>query len=219
MDLFGKKFAAVLFDMDGTLISSTAAVDRSWSRLAQEYDAPLKRLGDFHGVPSKQLIERLLPDSSESKKASALARIIELETHDVAGIETLPGAETALRELGAANRAAIVTSCSKGLADARLAATKLPVPQVIVTADDVEIGKPNPAPYLLAAQKLGADPRDCLVVEDAPAGCESGRAAGMTVLAVEVTHPTHALAADAKVTDLAQVRFDVQNDGISVVKA
>lgn len=216
MDLFGQKFAAVLFDMDGTLVSSTEVVNRSWARLAEEYGSSMNKMGAFHGVPAKQLIERLLPDRSEDEKAKALERIIELETNDVEGIEILPGAESALKKLGQADRCAIVTSCSAGLADARLGATGLPIPATLVTADDVKIGKPNPAPYLLAAQKMGVDPSDCLVVEDAPAGCESGRAAGMKVLAVEVTHTADELPADVIVTDLAEVSFVVQNDGITV---
>lgn len=218
MDLFGQKFAAVLFDMDGTLVSSIAAVNRSWARLAEEYGSSMDKMGQFHGVPAKQLIERLLPDRSEQEKAEALERIIHLETVDVKGIEVLPGAAEALRILGDTDRCAIVTSCSAGLADARLGATQLPVPSILVTADDVKIGKPNPAPYLLGAQKMGVDPADCLVVEDAPAGCESGRAAGMKVLAVEVTHAADELPADAIVADLARVRFDVQNDGITVYR-
>lgn len=219
MDLFGQKFAAVLFDMDGTLISSIGSVNRSWKRLAEEYGSSMELMGAFHGVPAKQLVERLLPDRSAGEKAEALDRIIELETTDVEGIEILPGAEVALTELGAANRCAIVTSCSAGLADARLGATKLPVPNVLVTADDVKIGKPNPAPYLLAAEKMGIDPSDCLVVEDAPAGCEAGHAAGMKVLAVEVTHSADELPADIIVPDLSAVRFAVSNEGISLLKA
>lgn len=218
MDLFGRKFAAVLFDMDGTLLSSIAAVNRSWERLAQEYDAPMERLGSFHGVPAKQLIERLLPDHSEAQRAEALQRVIDLETSDLEGIEELPGAKDALQVLGAAGKCAIVTSCSAGLATARLGATSLQVPQVVVTADDVKIGKPDPAPYLLGAERLGLDPSDCLVVEDAPAGCDSGHAAGMQVLAVEVTHAAEELPADALVADLGQVRFDVQSDGITVYR-
>src|SRR5690625_6527168 len=97
MDLFGQKFAAVLFDMDGTLVSSTAAVNRSWKRLAEEYGSSMDLMGAFHGVPAKQLIGRLLPDRSEAEQAEALDRIIELETTDVEGIEILPGADSALK--------------------------------------------------------------------------------------------------------------------------
>lgn len=218
MDLFGRKFAAVLFDMDGTLISSVAAVNRSWEQLVREYDSSMDQLGSFHGVPAKQLIARLLPDASTAEQAVALRRIIDLETADLDGIEELPGARSALSLLDAENRCAIVTSCSAALASARLSATGLPVPHALVTADDVRIGKPDPAPYLLGAELLGVDPADCLVVEDAPAGCESGRAAGMKVLAVEVTHAADELPADAIVPDLGQVRFDVQNDGITVYR-
>ncbi len=218
MDLFGQKFAAVLFDLDGTLISSIDAVNRSWARVSEEFGSSVDRMGAFHGVPAKQLVERLLPDRSADEKAAALQRVTELETNDLEGIEVLPGALKALTELGEVNRCAVVTSCSRGLADARLGATELPVPAVTVTADDVTIGKPDPAPYLLGAERMGIDPSQCLVVEDAPAGCESGHAAGMKVLAVEITHERADLPADVIVPDLSAVHFSVSNEGIFVVK-
>lgn len=217
MHLFDQKFSAVLFDMDGTLISSIAAVNRAWNRLAEEYGTSMDKLGNFHGTPAKQLVHRLLPDHSVAEREKALERIIHLETVDTDGIEILPGAQRSLQALDAAGRCAIVTSCSAGLAEARLQVTQLPIPQLVVTADDVEIGKPDPAPYLLAAEKLGVPPAECLVVEDAPVGIKSGLAAGMRVLAVEFTHTAEELhEAHATVADLSKVRFEVQEDGITV---
>jgi sugar-phosphatase len=113
-------------------------------------------------------------------------------------------------------RAAIVTSCVRPLALARLAATGLTAPEVMVTADQVEIGKPDPAPFLLAARLLGVDPADCLVVEDAPAGLTAALAAGSARLAVSTTHTAQELDADAIVADLAAVRFTVGADGVRV---
>src|SRR5690625_2868503 len=218
MDLFGQKFAAVLFDLDGTLISSIDAVNRSWARVAEEFGSSVDRMGAFHGVPAKQLVERLLPDRSADEKAAALQRVTELETNDLEGIEVLPGALKALTELGEVNRCAEATPCSRDLADARLGATELPVPAVTVTADDVTIGTPDPAPSPLADARKGIDPRKYLVLEYAPAGCYSGHAAGMKVLAVEITHERADLPADVIVPDLSAVHFSVSNEGIFVVK-
>jgi mannitol-1-/sugar-/sorbitol-6-phosphatase len=142
-------------------------------------------------------------------------RIEEIETADVDGILVLPGAKAALTALPG-RRAAIVTSCVWPLAMARIGAAGLTAPEVVVTADQVKVGKPDPAPYLLAARKLGVDPADCLVVEDAPAGLTSGLAAGAASLAIVTTHTADQLEADAIVTNLDSVRFTVTPDGVRV---
>jgi sugar-phosphatase len=116
-------------------------------------------------------------------------------------------------------RAAIVTSCVWDLATARIAATGITAPAVMVTADQVKIGKPDPAPFLLAASRLGVDPADCLVIEDAPAGLASGRAAGASLLALLSTHTAAELDADAVVGNLAAVRFAVSPEGVRVSPA
>ncbi len=143
---------------------------------------------------------------------------MELEENDTEGIVVLPGALEALSSLPA-GRAAIATSCTDGLAKARIGATGLPVPPVLVTAEQTPIGKPAPEPYLLAADKLGVDPRRCLVVEDATSGIQAGRAAGCATLAV-LTHLTPGSSgADAEVPDLSAVRFDVGSNGVTLAPA
>lgn len=207
--LDGRDFAAVLFDMDGTLIDSIPVVVRSWLRWAQEEDVDPRRLVGFHGVPARGIAERLLPPE---RVDAAVARIEAIETADTEGITVLPGTVEALAALAGdldAQRCAIATSCTRVLADARIAATGLPVPDVVVTASDVERGKPHPDPFLLAAQRLGVDPADCLVVEDAPGGLEAARAAGCATLAVTTTTAPADLIADAVVDTLADVRFAV----------
>jgi sugar-phosphatase len=199
----------VLFDMDGTLIDSTPVVERSWLRWADEFGVDLPGFGSWHGMPAAQVVPVLLP---EERWAEAIRRIEEIEVSDVEGIVMLPGTEAALAALPA-GRAAIVTSCVWPLAMARIAATGLTPPDVIVTADQVTIGKPDPAPFLLAAQKLGVDPGDCLVVEDAPAGLTAAKAAGAARLAVVTTHTPDQLDADAVVCDLSAVRFSVDASG------
>jgi sugar-phosphatase len=203
--LDGRDFAAVLFDMDGTLIDSIPVVVRSWLRWATEEGVDPRRLVGFHGVPARGIAEQLLPPE---RVDAAVARIEAIETADTDGITILPGALDALAALtGDLDLCAIATSCTRVLADARIAATGLPVPRVVVTASDVDRGKPHPDPFLLAAQRLGVDPAHCLVVEDAPGGLEAARAAGCATLAVTTTTEPADLVADAVVATLAEVRF------------
>ncbi|GAA3596657.1 HAD family hydrolase [Kineosporia mesophila] len=214
--LTGRTFSAVLFDMDGTLIDSTPAVERSWLRWADEFGVHLTGFGSWHGIPAAQIVTRFLP---EEQWETAVRRIEEIETQDVEGIVVLPGAAGALAALAPSGRSAIATSCVRDLALARIGVTGLVPPQVLVTADMVKVGKPDPEPYLLAARRLGVDASDCLVVEDAPAGLASGRDAGAARLALATTHPADALEAEAVVKDLSAVRFVVTDEGVQVVPA
>lgn len=171
--VFAEPFRAVLLDMDGTLIDSIAAVERNWSTWSEEYGVDPRRLRTFHGVTARGVIAQLLP---EDRHDEAYARILDLEVNDVDGIAVLPGAADLLTRLDAAGvPTAIVTSSGSPLAEARLRATGLPHPAVVVTADDVARGKPFPDPWLLGAERLGVDPADCLVVEDAVAGLRAAR--------------------------------------------
>lgn len=213
--LAGRTFVAVLFDMDGTLIDSIAAVERCWVRWAEEFGLDVAQLAGYHGVPARGIAERLLEPAFVD---AAVARIEQLEMADTAGIAVLPGTLDALAVLTGATpqRCAIATSCTAPLARARVAAAGLPVPEVLVTASDVSRGKPAPDPYLLAADRLGVDPADCLVVEDAPAGLESARAAGCATLAVSLTTPRADLVADAVVPNLGAVSFQVSDGRVAL---
>lgn len=211
--LENRTFAAVLFDMDGTLIDSIPVVVRSWLRWAREEGVDPHRLAGFHGVPARGVAAALLPPE---RVDAAVERIEAIEVADTDGITLLPGtldALAALRAAGPGGRdlAAIATSCSTPLATARIIATGLPAPAVVVTASDVVQGKPHPDPFLLAARRLGVDPQDCLVVEDAPGGLEAARAAGCATLAVSTTTAAADLIADAVVDDLGAIRFWVES--------
>lgn len=208
--LQGRTFDAVLFDMDGTLIDSTPAVNRSWAIWAREWG--VAKDATAHGRPARDIIEELVP---ADRVDEAIARILELETADTADIIVLPGAAALLNSLPDGRRA-IVTSCARPLAVARLGASALMAPSVIVTVDDTPRGKPNPEPFLAGAERLGVDPRRCLVIEDAPAGLQAGRAAGCTTIGVAGTYPAAELHADLVVPGLDHLRIEVTADGLIV---
>jgi HAD superfamily hydrolase (TIGR01509 family) len=182
-------FAAVIADMDGVLLDSSGATTRSWRAWGARrgVDGAAIQAGN-HGRPARAVLAEHVPPDELEAEAGFLTRA---ETTDTDGVVAFPGAAEVLA-LGS-NRVAIATSASEPLARRRLAAARLPVPDVLVTSDRVVRGKPAPDAYLLAADLLGVDPSECLVFEDAPAGIAAARAAGMTVWAVTTTHDRPAL--------------------------
>ncbi|MFZ0434145.1 MAG: HAD family hydrolase [Candidatus Acidiferrales bacterium] len=179
--------AAFLFDMDGVLIDSTPAVARVWSQWAARHGFdPEEVVERAHGRPSITTVREYLPAADASVQAAENTEIERCEIADLQGVVPLPGALELLQSLPRA-RWAIVTSCTRALAEVRLRAAGLPRPDSFVTSSDIERGKPAPDPYLQGARKLGFAAKDCVVVEDAPAGVISGKAAGSRVLAVGTT--------------------------------
>ncbi|MFD7032797.1 HAD-IA family hydrolase [Streptomyces sp. NPDC059917] len=205
---------ALLFDNDGTLLSSMESVYRCWARWAGEYgitEADFAAV-ELHGRPAAEIIADLLP---EAVRAEALARIERLEVEDVAGgVVALPGTKELLSALPA-GRWAVVTSATRPLAEARLREVGIDFPE-LVAADDITRGKPDPEPFLLAAARLGVDPARCVVFEDAPAGLAAGRAAGMRTVALTTTHRADELVADVVVRDLSAVSVQVTADGLVI---
>lgn len=207
-----RTFAAVLFDNDGTLVDSTGSVVRSWVRWAREHDIDPERLAGHHGMPAPAIIASVGPHLDP---AVAFQRIEQLEIADVDGVVALPGVHDAIAALAGAP-VAVATSATRELARVRLAAAGIGITQV-VTFDDVERGKPHPDPFLLAAQRLGVDPADCVVCEDAPSGVAAAKAAGCAVIAVTTSTPASELtAADLVVASLADVTFTVVDGRVRI---
>jgi sugar-phosphatase len=178
---------AVLSDLDGVLVDSAERIEATWLAFSERHDLdPEHVLAMSQGRRTVDLIRRVAPQLDAEMEAAELERE---EAASADGVRALPGARE-LVESVPADRFAIVTSGTRTVAVARLRAAGIPIPDVLVTAEQVEKGKPDPAGYLRAAELLGVDPADALVLEDAPAGVEAGLAAGMTVVAVLTTGDT-----------------------------
>jgi sugar-phosphatase len=171
---------AVLSDLDGVLVDSRAAIERGWRLWAAGHGLAEPPAEALHGRTSAAVIADLAPHLDAVAEAIVVERI---QTEHGGAVAALPGAADLLTQWPRA-RLAIVTSGTRGLATARLRAAGLPVPAVLITADCVSRGKPDPEGYLLAARELGVEPSDCVVLEDAPAGVEAGLAAGMHVVGI-----------------------------------
>jgi sugar-phosphatase len=165
---------ALLFDCDGVLVDSDESVLSAWTRWAELY--ALDPLAVFSAVHGRRAAETVAALIAEPHRPAALAAINRFELEDAETVTSVAGAARLLSELND-RRWAVITSATRALAEARLAAARLPRPTVLITADDVETGKPDPSGYLLAAQRLGAASSNCVVLEDAPAGVAAARAA------------------------------------------
>jgi mannitol-1-/sugar-/sorbitol-6-phosphatase len=184
------RVSAIVFDLDGVLVDSTEVVERAWRRWAGEHGVPADDLlAIAHGRPAREVVQAFAPHLDAEHEAR---RLDDWETEGSDGLVAIPGAQECV-DAARRGRWAIVTSGGRELATGRLRAVGLPIPEVLVTADDVTLGKPHPAPYERARQELAVPAAECLVVEDAPAGITAARRAGMTVLAVMTTHAAAAL--------------------------
>jgi sugar-phosphatase len=173
---------AILFDMDGTLVDSTVVVEAVWRRFADRFGLDLAEiLRSSHGRRMEDSIVRFGPAGVDV--AAEAKDLGEFEYRTTEGVVAVPGAVDFIAALPAES-IALVTSAGRALAAMRMASVGLPLPAVVVTAEDVERGKPFPDPYLAAAARLGVDPAEVVVFEDADAGIESGLAAGMRVVVV-----------------------------------
>lgn len=210
-DLPQRTYAAFLFDMDGTILTSIKAAERVWGQWAKGHGLDVEAfLPTIHGKRTEETIRGLELQGVDPVAEAAFITRAEIE--DVAGIEAIEGAAAFLDSLPR-ERWAIVTSAPRLLAEARIAAAGLPTPSVLVAAEDVERGKPAPDPFLLGARKLGVAPADCLVFEDTLAGLKSAEAAGMDSIVVTVTHAHPLDTGVAAVRDYADLRVVKTPDG------
>jgi sugar-phosphatase len=197
----------VLFDLDGVLVDSTPAVARCWTRWSQLHGFNAEDVVHrAHGRPSIVTMRELLPNADYQAENRQMEQ---WEIEDTEGVVPLPGVLSLLNAIPA-DRWAIVTSCTRPLAEVRIRVAGLPWPKQLVTSADVQRFKPDPDPYLKGAELLKFAPVDCLVVEDAPAGIRSGKAAGAAVLALRTTDIDPQLTAAGAnwiVNDLASVQL------------
>ena len=206
----------VLFDLDGVLVDSTPAVARVWTKWATKHGfVPEEVVRQAHGRPSITTIRELLPRANHDVENREVERS---EIEDVEGVIPLPGA-VELLQIIPQDRWAIATSCSRPLAEVRIRAAGLPFPKHLITSTDVQRGKPDPEPYIKAANILGLAPADCVVIEDAPAGIRAGKAAGARVFALRTTAPDAVLiesGADWIADNLASLRLASTNGDGSI---
>lgn len=201
---------AVLFDLDGVLVDSEEVVVRVWTDWSEARGIDPERVLDVaHGRRTEETIRLVAPDLDADAEA---AKLEEIETRDLDGVREIRGARELLSSL-APGAWTVVTSGTRPLATKRMEHVGLPVPERIVTAGDVENGKPHPEPYLKGAELLGVPPEGCVVIEDAPSGIGSARAAGMRVVAVATTYPQDELAeADAVARSLTEIQVTGPTD-------
>ena len=175
--------AAALFDMDGTLVDSTAVVETIWRDFCREHGVDERVLVPWsHGRRTPDTVRHFLPDAPEAEVAAIVADLESRERETMAGIVEIPGARDLLAST--AIPWAVVTSAPRELAVRRMVAAGLPLPEVLVPADEIENGKPHPDGYLRAAELLGVRPQECVVFEDAEPGVRSALDAGARVVVV-----------------------------------
>ncbi len=187
---FSLRCAAILFDLDGVLVDSAACVERTWRQWAEKHGLdPGLVLAEAHGRRTIETVQRVAPHLAAASEVAALA---ESESNTTEGVFEVPGARELLAPLPL-DVWAIVTSGIRTVATLRIRHTGLPMPRVLVCADEIGRGKPDPEGYLTAAQRLGVAPVACVVIEDTPAGLEAAQAAGMRAIGVSGTYGRAAL--------------------------
>ena len=206
----------VLFDLDGVLADSTPAVARVWTIWAKKHGFdPEQTVHQAHGRPSLATIRELLPNADHLAEN---AMVEQMEIADIDDVVPLPGAVELMNALPP-ERWTIVTSCTHALALVRLRVAGLPIPPKLITSNDITYGKPNPEPYLKGAQLLGLAAKDCVVLEDAPAGIRAGKAAGARVIALQTTEGDALLreaGADWIVKDCSSVHVSESTSGSEI---
>ncbi|KAM5531931.1 hypothetical protein V8D89_014401 [Ganoderma adspersum] len=225
------EFDAILFDMDGTLVDSTDGVVGAWELFAEKYpglDVTVV-LSSSHGVRTVENLKTHcgINDPEELEREARRfeeAIVAESKKNGRQGIIPLPGVREIMAEIGPYHKLpkpkwAICTSATVVYATSALKTVGVPIPDAFVVSEDVEKGKPEPDPYLLGAERTGVDPSRCLVVEDAPAGVRSGKAAGCKTLGLITSHSREQMEEvkpDWLVPNLASVTMKPTENGVQV---
>lgn len=209
--------SALLLDMDGTLVDSTAAVERIWSDWAVVHGLdPEKVIPVIHGRQGQESMSILLPERPADLNIRENSALLARETAETDGVVAISGAEEFLASLAGVPHA-LVTSADRGLAEARMMAAALELPRVAVTAEMVAASKPHPEGFLLGARALGVMPAACVAFEDSAAGITAARAAGMRVVGVGVAAKAHG--ADWTIADLTGVKVTTAGSTIEILLA
>ena len=205
---------AILFDLDGTLVESTSFIERLWQDWGMLHGITPQRMAEvMHGRRAREIIHIVAPHLPIKEEAYAMETA---EISNMEGMQAYRGARGLLDTLPR-KQWAIVTSGTLRVASARLNYAKLPMPEVFITADDVKAGKPAPDGYLLAAKRLKVSPADCVVVEDAPAGIQAGKAAGMKVIGIASSLQKETLSqADIVVRELADIKLQFTGNELTI---
>jgi sugar-phosphatase len=204
---------AVLFDMDGTLVDSTCVVERAWGWWANRHDVSLEAVLWFsHGRPTIATMEHFLPGRDHAQELDEMDRYEETELEGIVAVRGAMQVVGALRK----HPWAIVTSARRTLAEARVTAAGLPLPKVIVPADEIRNGKPDPEGFLRAAELLEVPPKECLVFEDTRPGIEAGMNAGMQVVAILTTVAANKLRHRPFIQDFRDVTIRPEGDHLKV---
>ena len=203
--------STILFDLDGVLVDSAECVERTWHRWAVEHDLdPARVIEIAHGRRTIETVQTAAPHLAAAEEAAALEAG---QSNTTDGVYEVPGARELLQRLPE-NAWGIVTSGTRALASARIQHTGIPMPRVLVCADEIQRGKLDPEGYLVAAERLGKAPAECVVIEDAPTGIEAARAAGMRAIAVSGTYSADALAmADFTIPYLRALNISTPGNG------
>jgi len=205
---------AILFDLDGVLVDSAERVEKTWREWAARHrlDAELV-IAAAHGRRTVETVALVAPGLSADDELRALETS---EATNSDGVYEIAGARELLQRLPP-KRWAVVTSGIRAVAEFRIQYTGLPTPAVMICAEEISRGKPDPEGYLAAAGRLGFWPADCIVIEDAPPGIEAAKAAGMRAIGIATTYPSERLVgADLVVEHLADLSMECRGDEIHI---
>lgn len=203
---------AILLDMDGTLVDSSAVVERLWTEWGEAHGLdPERVLSVIHGRQGQESMAVLLPERAHEVNLAENHAMLTREVRELDGVHAVPGAPEFVRSLEGTPHA-LVTSATLELATARMSAAGVPLPPLMISAEDVRNSKPDPEGFLAAAAALGTAPEDCVVFEDSSAGIAAARAAGMRV--VGVGEGASAFGPDHQVLNLIGVSCAAASDGL-----